>query len=809
MSVRERAAAVGLLVALSASARAQTILGTVVDASERPVGGVVVFMLDSTSAVVARALSTESGAFRVAAPRAGSYRLRTMRIGYRPTTTEPIPLLLGGEVTRRVSLTGALVALDTVRIVDRNSCRVAADSGFATFAILDQARTALAAAQLTAAGKTVNATTLSYERTLEPDGRRVLKQSSTLRTDYVTQPWRGITPESARRNGFVSVANDRTTTYFAPSIDILLSNAFVEDHCFRMAGDRRDQTLVGVAFEPTPERKKLPEIRGTLWLDRKTAELRRLDYRYVNVSREEEVAGGDVAFARLTDGGWVISRWNIRMPLLEEVVRTQALGGNAVRLTGLQVSGGEVVLVTRATAIGRDTLWSRPALVLAGVVIDSASGTPIANAAVSLMGANAGATTDSRGRYSIAGVLPGTYLVETRTPELDAIGSVNQSTLTFDDSTASYRIRVPSAAQLTASICAARALGPSDAAIVGRVFQKGDTIPAANARVTAEWTDIAVRDEHGVTVQRTGRRLEGRTAVDGVYRLCGVPRGTTITLGASMGAVRSEVRNLRSDGVITRADLLVDRALPQTATFAGTVLVDSAKTPIAGAEVYFPDLSRVARTGNDGVFSVAEIPPGDHHVIVRRLGFAPLDTTLSFARSATMDRQVYLARVAILDSVLVTEAERDRALEVGMRDFEEHRRLGFGHFFTRAELAKMEDRPIASVLGQTPGLNIVRGHGSHAWAAGRSGSLNNYPGVSRADSINGATLQCYVQVYIDGMQVYSPKSGASRPLFDLSRVLVSDLEGIEFYSGAGQTPMRYQNLDAQCGVLVLHTRRTP
>lgn len=352
-----------LLCSAASSAGGQAVRGVVVDATDRPVSGAVVFMLDSTSAVIARALSNERGEFRVAATRPGTYRLRTMRIGYRPTMTDPMSLLLGGEIEKRVALTGALVALDTVRVVDRNSCRVASDStAAATYAAIEQARTALSAAQLTLSGRNISATTVAYDRMLDAEGRRTTQQSSRTSTAYVTQPWRAISPDSSHRAGFVVVAADKSTTYFAPSIDMLLSTVFIADHCFRLVTDKKQPQLVGVAFEPSPERRGLPEIKGTLWMDRKSAELQRLDYRYVNISPEQENAGagGDVSFARLKNGGWVISQWTIRMPILEQAMRTQALGGNSARVAAIQLTGGEIQLATRTVNGVVDTLWVRP-----------------------------------------------------------------------------------------------------------------------------------------------------------------------------------------------------------------------------------------------------------------------------------------------------------------------------------------------------------------------------------------------------------------------------------------------------------------
>jgi hypothetical protein len=806
------------VVCSAAVAGAQTIRGTVVDATDRPIGGVVVLMLDSTSAVVARALTSETGDFRVATTRAGTYRLRTMRIGYKPTTSAPMVALLGGETTGRVVRSGAAVALDTVRVVDRNSCRVASDStAAATYAVLEQARTALSAAQLTLGGRTISATTVAYERMLEPDGRRVVRQSSRTSTAYVSQPWRAISPDSAHRAGFVFVAHDNSITYFAPSIDVLLSSAFVEDHCFRLVTDRRQPHVVGVAFEPSSDRRKVPEIKGTLWVNRKTAALERLDYRYVNISSEQENAGagGDASFAPLKNGGWVIARWNIRMPILEQTVRVQALGGTQAHVAGIQVSGGEVQLVTRAAGAVIDTLWSRPGPPLNGAVVDSARGSPIADARVDLVGAALSAVTDARGRFSIANVLPGTYQVETRTPELEAIGAANQSTIAFTDSTESYEIRVPTAAQLTAALCPARTLSSSQSAIVGRVRRRDDTNLAGGARVVAEWIVITPRDEHGIVFDRSGRKLEGKTSADGTYRLCGVPTNTTLTVTAFASDAASEPRTLLAANRIVRTDLVVDRAVSTTAKFTGRVLVDSLKTPIEGAEIYFPELSKAERSLATGAFEVSEIPAGPQHVVIRRIGYGGVDTTLTFQANAALDREIFLSPATVLDSVVVSDRVTDRALA----DFDFNRRLGIGHFLDRAELEQMRDARLSRVVAQWPGIRLLFGTGGRAWITGTRKAPPPCPPRSAAcfegagwywptpsEAQLGVKTACYAQVYVDG--VLMNHGHPTRP-FEANELYTEQIEALEWYAGPSETPGRYANLNSDCGVLVVHMRRTP
>src|SRR5438045_1154664 len=95
----------GLFVAAAcvtpALAGSQIVRGVVIDQADVPVAGVLLQLLDSTSRVVARTLSNERGEYRISAPRPGSFRIATLRIGYRPITSDAQRLPLGGEIERR------------------------------------------------------------------------------------------------------------------------------------------------------------------------------------------------------------------------------------------------------------------------------------------------------------------------------------------------------------------------------------------------------------------------------------------------------------------------------------------------------------------------------------------------------------------------------------------------------------------------------------------------------------------------------------------------------------------------------------
>ncbi|MEO6863831.1 MAG: carboxypeptidase-like regulatory domain-containing protein, partial [Gemmatimonadaceae bacterium] len=70
----------------------------------------------------------------------------------------------------------------------------------------------------------------------------------------------------------------------------------------------------------------------------------------------------------------------------------------------------------------------------------------------------------------------------------------------------------------------------------------------------------------------------------------------------------------------------------------GYVLVDPTDKPVPGAEVFVaPDHS--ARTNDAGEFRILGIPPGNHVVVVRHLGSAPITVSLDLAVGDTVIRE--------------------------------------------------------------------------------------------------------------------------------------------------------------------------
>jgi len=348
-------------------AAAQTLRGKAVQPPDTVgIPGVIVFLIDSAGGVAAQALTNALGEYRIVAPHAGVYGMRTLRIGYQPGTFSGVSLGADVTIERHLPLTSLPLSLDTVRVQARARCSVY--EGSSTIASAwEQARTALTAADLTRRDAALHATVTRTRRALDGTTRRLKQESSTESSDFVTKPWGTVSTDSLHQLGYVYRWPDSSTVYYAPDVEALLSDNFVQDHCFRFASGR-DPALLGVAFEPRPDRKQIPEIAGTVWLDRKSAELRRMEYRYVNlapllereaadVARRSE-AGGELSFVRMTNGGWAIALWEIRVPVLARRLHPgTGIPGDESRLeTYVHEQRVERGLLTRVLS-GSDTLW--------------------------------------------------------------------------------------------------------------------------------------------------------------------------------------------------------------------------------------------------------------------------------------------------------------------------------------------------------------------------------------------------------------------------------------------------------------------
>jgi len=133
----------------------------------------------------------------------------------------------------------------------------------------------------------------------------------------------------------------------------LISDAFLRTHCFETKPGRGEtEGLIGLAFTPARDRT-LPDITGTLWIDRGTAMLHHLDFTYVRLPQElvASRAGGRLEFMRVPSGAWIVRDWVIRMPVAQVKHLPMAMGTELAIVKFQEVGGNVLEIKTRSGTI--------------------------------------------------------------------------------------------------------------------------------------------------------------------------------------------------------------------------------------------------------------------------------------------------------------------------------------------------------------------------------------------------------------------------------------------------------------------------
>jgi len=329
---------------LSAQIPAADIRIRVQSETQAPLGGALVAMIDVSDRVIVEQLSSSAGVASLAAP-AGTYRIRVRRIGFRPFYSDPVVVPRPGELLLKVE--SPRVVLNTMVVNAPSQCgRINRDAQ--TLAILwEEISKALRASQLTASDLDHLSKALTYRRETRSSGE-VISSDSTVMPVSNNRPFGAPDPLALVTIGYVRGDLVNGWEYFGPDEAVLLSNGFAATHCFRAIRDRRRTSQIGVAFEPAPKRRQ-SDIKGVIWLDEGTSELREVVFTYTNAGVLTEFEpGGFSRFRRMPSGAWLVSEWQLRMPRL---MSTEGARSRLIRF-GVIENGGR--LIERET--GKDSL---------------------------------------------------------------------------------------------------------------------------------------------------------------------------------------------------------------------------------------------------------------------------------------------------------------------------------------------------------------------------------------------------------------------------------------------------------------------
>ncbi|MEJ2679240.1 MAG: carboxypeptidase-like regulatory domain-containing protein [Gemmatimonadota bacterium] len=495
----------GVFIALALSvtavpAAAQLVTGRLVDRTTgEPLDGAFVVLVDSTGVDRGGILTNREGRYFLRVPGPGRYTIRAERIGYASATSEP--LMLAADETRvyDMAVSTQAIELESIRVTAEQRCTVHPGSGARIAAVWNEARKALQLAVWTEQQRVVRYRVVNFERELDPETLRVRRETRTGASGYADgSPYRSLAPEDLAEHGYIRPSEATGWTYYAPDAGVLLSDAFLDGHCLELEQDAGRPGLIGLAFRPV-ERSDRPDIEGVLWLDRRSAELRYLEFSYTTLPFPVSAAhiGGRVDFARVAGGPWIVRSWWIRMPevgMQQQVLGVIGLDKKTYRLLGIREAGGEVLNVDDRSS---DAVLGAgaPGGSLAGVVYDSSGFVTVANIQVTLAGTEREARTATDGRFAIHGLPEGRYGLRVTPrawpfpwppPEADT-ASVRNGDTTF------VRLLLPNTDAVLRTLCSEPPPDDLPGVVFGRVTDAAGR-PIAGDSVVVSWSQYAVVD---------------------------------------------------------------------------------------------------------------------------------------------------------------------------------------------------------------------------------------------------------------------------------------------------------------------------
>ncbi len=341
-----------LLLVTAVPAAAQSVRGQLSDSVSRaPLAGAFLTLVDEHGVEKTRSITNGAGEFLLTAPAPGVYRIRSKRIGFRPYVSRPLTLQAGETISFSAAIAPIPVALSQVVVEGERQCDV--EGGASVAAVWDEIREALAAVSWTSRDPGYWYSIRRFERETTPGGRPRGADSTWRDDGYRRIPIKSAPAEQLEREGFVVVDDQQGWTYWGPDADVLISGSFLRTHCFETKSGRGEtEGLIGLSFAPARGRT-LPDIAGTLWIDRNTAMLHHLDFTYSRLPQELVAprAGGRIEFLRVPSGAWIVRDWVIRMPVAQVKQRLMGMGTQLDVVSFKETGGNAVVIKTRAGLI--------------------------------------------------------------------------------------------------------------------------------------------------------------------------------------------------------------------------------------------------------------------------------------------------------------------------------------------------------------------------------------------------------------------------------------------------------------------------
>jgi hypothetical protein len=293
-------------------ASAQVVTGRIVgDSNAEFIEGAVVVLMTASGERTRGVLTDQNGRFALRAPAPGTYRIHAEMIGRRTAASEKFELDAGTAVVN-LALVSVPIQLEEVLVRAASRCATNGEMGVATVAVWQEIQKALRAEAVTREMALYQFAIERAQRTRDPNTFEVIRNRVAHGTAVAESPFRTLPASEIAENGYAKVIQGQTIIY-GPTPEILLSPEFQDTHCFSL---KQKKDRIGLVFKPLPDRR-VTDIEGVLWVDAKSAELERLEFKFKHIPRDLVIGqySGFAEFERIRGGAWMIGKWRMSTPV--------------------------------------------------------------------------------------------------------------------------------------------------------------------------------------------------------------------------------------------------------------------------------------------------------------------------------------------------------------------------------------------------------------------------------------------------------------------------------------------------------------
>lgn len=769
----------------AAQAQAAAITGVVkIDPTTREPGASVIQLTDLDGRTIAAVRPTSSGAFTVRPVEPGSFRLRLLRLGYRPVEIS-VRVAAADVVLGELEGPGVPVPLATIRVRGTSECTDARANGRVgdLWRLLEVGLAAQVADQ---GAPRVAERWLNYEQRV--NARTGIVAVLQIQDDAGGSP-SGFHPAPASAladRGFI-LAEDAGFTYLLPVATTLLSPEFLARYCFR-ADDGRGPSgdALSLAFRSASEAVGRTDVAGEMVFSPGGQLLEYVRFEYVNppVVLAGTHAEGKVAFSNKGNRS-AIDSWWVDMPLV-------AVGRSSVPSAGVPTlrSAPRSVTTSRRRVGAIRLAASRCATcplatdtAVSGLVLRRAASSDDSTVLLSLRLATSIVPSPTEGKP--IPWPPGRYEVRTATAWMAAHQIEQTTVLEVADAPRPTTLAFGglSRRDVLTLACAREIPGGG---VVGGAVGTPIGVPVPGVAVVVE-----VSGPTGVVNRVTA--TDGR----GYWRLC-LPSGEIPTrvwvIGESAGAYLA-IEPSDDDQVV---DLVVrPRDEPSARASSPSILEVRIRSqsgqPVEGVEVRLQSSNRIEerrRTDPRGTVVFVVTGVGDLRISARKVGVSPASVVARVGPGRNAIGLVLFAlRPGMLDTVRVLA---DRRVSSRLDAFETRARQRQPNAVLRTDQLRQYSR-LSDALGRVAGVVVVDSSGQRQARSTRSTPLATG---------GGRTLPgCRLRVILDGVPQPSETSLDDGPS-------PMQLHGVEVYLSSSRFPPEFGGTlgPGECGLLMAWTK---